>query len=293
MPTYLNNWNPDRGYKWESNARDSEQTRIGVPVRLRWSASGTKAIKSGDRVFLGRQGTPSKDGTQPRGVIAAGVAVTPFFEDRHWAEPSKSTTYNVIEFDTILTPETVLARDQVQDGPLATIRWQSERGGVQLDDDAAAELERRWAAYLQEIGFGSFEERVARRPYQPDPRKRKAVEEAAVRETIAHFRAQGFVIQDRQSDNVGWDLEAHRGEEHILLEVKGLSGNEVSVELTPNEYIHMQRNRDQYVICIVTGALGPSLSLAIFRYCGESARWQDATGRSLSAVELVAARLSA
>jgi hypothetical protein len=142
MPTYLNNWNPDRAFKWETNASESQMTRNGTPVQLRWSASGTKIIKPRDRIFLGRQGSESKDGTEVRGVIASGVAVLPSFVDLHWDEdPRKTTTYNTIVFDTILTPQNVLPRQRVQDGPLAAIQWESQRGGVLLDEEAAAELE--------------------------------------------------------------------------------------------------------------------------------------------------------
>lgn len=293
MPTYLNNWNPDRAFKWETNASDSQTTRNGIPVQRRWSASGTKIIKPGDRIFLGRQGTESRDGTRVRGVIASGVAVSPSFVDKHWEDPTKSTTYNIIEFDTILTLQNVLPRQRVQDGPLAAIRWDAERGGVRLDGEAASELEQRWAAYLEEIRFGLFEKRIAANPYQPDPRKRKDVESAAIRETIRHFRAQDFIIRDRQSENVGWDLEAYRTTETILLEVKGLSGDEISVDLTPNEYSHMQKHQDQYAICILTGALGPTPFLFVFRYSKDTADWRDANGRRLSTLELVGARCSA
>ena len=41
----------------------------------------------------------------------------------------------------------------------------------------------------------------------------------------------------------------------LLLEVKGLSGNVTSVELTPNEYQNAKQMGHQYKICIVTTAL--------------------------------------
>jgi hypothetical protein len=143
----------------------------------------------------------------------------------------------------------------VSDGPLAAINWGTQRGGVRIDDTAATVLEQRWAEYLDEIDFGSLPTRLNRypqfHPYQPDPRKRIAVEDAAVQETIRHFTASGFTIRDRQSENVGWDLEAVKDSEVILLEVKGLSGPSINVELTPNEYFHMRSHSQNYVICVV------------------------------------------
>jgi hypothetical protein len=228
-------------------------------------------------------------------VIASGTAVSPYFEDQHWGLEGL-TTYNRIEFDTILTPQLVLPRFQLSDGPLAAINWGTQRGGIRIDDSAAAVLEQRWAEYLDEIGFGSLRTRLNQypdfRPYQPDPRKRIAVEEAAVQETIRHFTALGFTIRDRQSENVGWDLEAVNGSEVILLEVKGLSGPSINVELTPNEYFHMRSHSQNHAICVVVNALAARPSLSVFRLAQETGDWRDDEGRSLSVTECLGARLS-
>src|SRR5579863_4829722 len=119
MPTYLNNWNPKK-YNWVNIAAESELTRTGVPVQLRWSAGGAKQIHPGDRVFLGRQGMPSKDNSLVRGIIASGIAVSPFFKAPRWDGQDKITTYNWINFDTILPIELVLPRNDISDGVLST-----------------------------------------------------------------------------------------------------------------------------------------------------------------------------
>lgn len=129
-------------------------------------------------------------------------------------------------------------------------------------------------------------------PYQPDPQKRRAIEQAAIEETKHHFITLGYKIMDRQLDNVGWDLEAVKGAEEILLEVKGLSGAILNVELTPNEYAQMRSLRSKYAVCVLVGALGPERSLSVFRFCTEFACWRDAEGRRLSISELTAARLA-
>jgi Domain of unknown function (DUF3883) len=294
MPTYLTNWNPDK-WNWESNEEDSDLTRTGHAVEIRWSMGGTKAITYGDRVFLGRQGRENESRHEFRGVIASGVAVSDYSEDRHWGQEG-STTYNVIEFDTILTPQLVLPRFRLSDGPLAEINWGTQRGGIRIDDSAAAVLEQRWAEYLEEIGFGSVPTRLNKfpdfRPYQPDPRIRAAVEDAAVQETIRHFTALGFTIRDRQSENVGWDLEAVKSSEVILLEVKGLSGPSINIELTPNEYFHMKGRSQSYAICVVVNALAVRPSLSVFRLAHETGDWRDEKGRPLSVTEYIGARLS-
>lgn len=78
----------------------------------------------------------------------------------------------------------------------------------------------------------------------------------------------------------------------MRLEVKGLSGNELCVELTPNEYAQMQKWRDSYYVCVVTNALTDPM-LAVFGYSPESGTWQDDQKRSLQIQEIVAARCKA
>lgn len=165
--------------------------------------------------------------------------------------------------------------------------------GIRIEDEAAIELERRWADRLDRIGFHQPEQRLVRSRYQSDPRKRKLIEDAAIQETIRHFRALGFEIHDRQSESVGWDLEARKGDEHLLLEVKGLSGASVNVELTPNEYSNMQSHRANYAVYIVVDAIGPSRSLSVFRFDRQIVEWVDDIERRLAMTELIGARLTA
>jgi hypothetical protein len=295
MPTYLNNWNP-RKWDWKDNNAASQRTRTGHTFKMQWSSGGTKVIAPGDRIFLGKQGEESARRGELRGVIASGTAVSEVFEDKHWGRKG-TTTYNLIEFDTILTPELVLARRQVSKGPLSSIRWGIMKNGTRIDDAAAVLLEQRWAEYLDEIGFGSVVTRLRRypkfRPFQADPRKRKAVEDAAVQEVMRHFKSLGYEIRDRQRENVGWDLEAFRGPETVLLEVKGISGSAINCELTPNEFSNMNGRRSQYAICVVVEALRDGRALSIFRFSADTGNWTDARGQVLSIVEATGARLSA
>jgi|ERR1017187_97360 hypothetical protein len=128
---------------------------------------------------------------------------------------------------------------------------------------------------------------------QIDPRKRKLIEDAAIAMTIRYYEDKDYDIKDRQSEKVGWDLEARHGEIELLLEVKGLSANECCVEVTPREYQHMLKYRKRYRVCVVVNALTKTRRLSIFQYVEESGRWEDQLGRRLHILELVAARLTA
>jgi Domain of unknown function (DUF3883) len=85
---------------------------------------------------------------------------------------------------------------------------------------------------------------------------------------------------------------ASRGAEKVLVEVKGLSGSNLCVELTPNEYRALNEHQMSYRLCVVTNALsGPVLDL--FGYVANSDRWESANGRVLRIEERIAARCTA
>ncbi|WP_161967496.1 DUF3883 domain-containing protein [Fimbriiglobus ruber] len=131
-------------------------------------------------------------------------------------------------------------------------------------------------------------------PRQPDPLLRQRVEEAAVLTTKHYFSGLQYRVDSVEADNIGWDLNAVLGQRHLRLEVKGLSGSQVVLELTPNEYAAMQRYRDSYRVCIVTNALTDPC-LIIFAYSSESSMWESQipVRRILNIREIVAARCSA
>jgi hypothetical protein len=45
---------------------------------------------------------------------------------------------------------------------------------------------------------------------------------------------------------MGWDLEAILPDKLLKIEVKGLSQEEILIELTPNEYDKMKKYKDNY-----------------------------------------------
>ena len=131
-------------------------------------------------------------------------------------------------------------------------------------------------------------------PHQPDPFKRLRVEEVAVDLVTRHFEALGYKVDSVEKDNVGWDLNAiHRQARMSLkLEVKGLSGQEVAVELTPNEYTMMQRFKHNYRVCVATGCLGKNQKpLNILAYNDVSRKWVDGDDRPVKIEEVMSARL--
>jgi hypothetical protein len=129
-------------------------------------------------------------------------------------------------------------------------------------------------------------------PRNSDPLLRAQIERAAIEKTTAHFRQQGFLVQSFEKDNVGWDLEATNPGQKLRLEVKGLSGNNLTIELTPNEFAQMNQWQDSYRVCAVTNAL-TNPQLAIFGFDPASEHWQDQQKRNLRIEPIIAARCTA
>ncbi|WP_281040893.1 protein NO VEIN domain-containing protein [Rhizobium leguminosarum] len=106
-------------------------------------------------------------------------------------------------------------------------------------------------------------------------------------------------VRSVEIEGKGWDLEATAQDGGVLnVEVKGLSGSQIVVELTPNEYAKMRSDRERYVIYILSSALEKARMAHIFRFDAEQSTrtnliWEADDGRTLAIEERVAARLSA
>lgn len=123
---------------------------------------------------------------------------------------------------------------------------------------------------------------------QFDSLKRIEVEKIAINEVTKFYENEGYNVSSVAKDNRGWDLDARIGNRTFKLEVKGLSGKEVIVELTPNEYQKMKSFKKDYRICIVNECLYHPV-LRIFSFVDEE--WRDKQGNVLEIQERVAARL--
>lgn len=121
---------------------------------------------------------------------------------------------------------------------------------------------------------------TAKSSRQRDPKIRAAVEKAAIDRVRKHYEDIGYSrVESVETDNKGWDLEAYLGEKiALMIEVKGLSGDAASVELTPNEYTAFQGDnescpQEDYRLCIVCSALTKNSQLLACRYSAEQRKW--------------------
>ena len=115
----------------------------------------------------------------------------------------------------------------------------------------------------------------------PDPERNKKVEEAAIDFVTKWYgHPKKCIVISVETKNYGWDLEAtsHAGAKStLLLEVKGRSGTDRQVGLSPNEYRvfkeHLAGAHPNYRLCIVSEALTDKPQLAVLRFDVDKARW--------------------
>ena len=121
-----------------------------------------------------------------------------------------------------------------------------------------------------------------------DLEKNKRVEEVAV-EIVKNYFSE-FEIIDVQNDSVGWDLTIRNENTEIFVEVKGLSGSELKIELTPNEYQQMKKNKLKYRVAIVSKCLSKEPKLTIFQHFTDCKEWLNDKNIKLKIKEKIAAR---
>ncbi|MCG7856685.1 DUF3883 domain-containing protein [Flavihumibacter sediminis] len=127
-------------------------------------------------------------------------------------------------------------------------------------------------------------------PKQIDPLKRLEVEKKAVLMVTGYYKKLGYEVQSFEKDNVGWDLTATNNSTILKIEVKGLSGLNISTELTPNEYKNLKEDKIYYRLCIVTNALKKP-KLKIFAHSTDNNEWTSDDGTILNFNEEVSARI--
>jgi hypothetical protein len=111
-----------------------------------------------------------------------------------------------------------------------------------------------------------------KRSSRQDQERKALIEKSAINTCCRHFESLGYEVESVERDNLGWDLKAVSGKSELRIEVKGLSGSEFSIELTPNEYKAFILESDSYRLAVVTDALDKPL-LHICRFSGELGGW--------------------
>ncbi len=181
----------------------------------------------------------------------------------------------------------------VADRRIAIPTAQREPGGVgqsplwyAADHPAKVAEVRNFIAAFRREAPSPVPHAPGRAPRQPDIETRLKVEKAAMDLAMTYFDD----AVDVSKECKGWDIDARDSQGVLSVEVKGLSGQVVSVELTPNEFAKMGHLKERYVLFIVTGALTQRPLARVFRFQAESERWISGQGDHLEVVPVIGAR---
>lgn len=127
---------------------------------------------------------------------------------------------------------------------------------------------------------------------QVNPEAKLLVEQNAVNTVRAYYQKLGFDVASVEKDNCGWDLTAtHPNGTKRLIEVKGLSGQQISVQITPNEYKALKKRHKNYILAVYTNAIvSPVLHIFMIHKQADGVfKAYDDDGNILEFVESVSA----
>ncbi len=132
------------------------------------------------------------------------------------------------------------------------------------------------------------------RAYQPDQDKKLLVELKAINLAKSYYgdRYGRDSISSVENENKGWDLEVRKNALRLNVEVKGLSGSGLMVELTPNEYQEFTKGSKNYHLFVANNVLTKKPEIRVFKYQSKGNYWV-ANDKSILKVRIVnSARLT-
>jgi 5-methylcytosine-specific restriction protein A len=138
-------WNPQQG-RPENLKCAVGDISDGKACRQKWSTGGRKALPTGSRVFLIRQGVA------PKGVVAAGftkgepLLSADLNEQSHYVDVAWTMALDADDTEIL----TLAAIEESES--LANVPWGIAGGGRKFQDEEATELERRWSELLERLG---------------------------------------------------------------------------------------------------------------------------------------------
>ncbi len=91
----------------------------------------------------------------------------------------------------------------------------------------------------------------------------RIVEKAACKAVRLHFKNEGFEINSREKENLGYDFDAKRDQEELHIEVKGISGVVTKFVITAGE-VKCARTDSRFRVAAVTEATTPRRKIKIF-----------------------------
>ncbi|WP_423193710.1 DUF3883 domain-containing protein [Cupriavidus sp. H18C2] len=92
-----------------------------------------------------------------------------------------------------------------------------------------------------------------------DPQTRWEIELAAIQYVTRELERKGFIVEDRQRENRGYDLLARRGQEELFYEVKGTDAIAPRFFISRNERNFSKRNQNWRLAVVTSARANPTL----------------------------------
>lgn len=103
------------------------------------------------------------------------------------------------------------------------------------------------------------------------------IEKKAIDTTREYFESKNYTVISVESENLGYDLLAVKPHSKLCIEVKGRTMTEhtttVVVNLTPNEFQFMNRNKSGYRLAIVRISSEKDPVICLCKYSNRNSRW--------------------
>lgn len=93
----------------------------------------------------------------------------------------------------------------------------------------------------------------------PDSKTRKEIENAAIKHVTNFLKKEGFQVDDRQDENLGYDLLATKDTVTRFIEVKGTDGQEPRFFITRNESKFADENCEWFIYIVCLARKSPQL----------------------------------
>ncbi len=210
--TFLLTFDPEQWF-WTPEDEESviAHTAAGASVREVWSAGGRRqGIEPGDRVFLLQKGSGA------RGVRGIGRVSSRVHQGEHWDDPRRIANHVDVDWDRVLPAEELIEQARLV-AEVSGYAWNLQRGGVELHEPMATQMEELWAEHTGERA----PEPAPERGWGLDDSRRRTVSGQARARIQQVYEADGWDVVDTHHDRPHAAV-AMRGEEQHFLFGKGI-----------------------------------------------------------------------
>lgn len=231
--------------QWVWTPEDEQEiitrTAAGAPWREPWSAGGRRqGIKPGDRIFLLQNGAE-------RGIRASGVVSSHIYQAEHWDDPRRVANYIDIDWDMMLPVERMINIHTLSQ-QVPGFGWRLQRGGVELHEPMAGQLEKLWGEHLGDDSPTI----VPRDPgWDLDDPRRRAVSRAALRRAAETLAADGWEVIETHHERP-YDAVATKGDEVRYVFARGIETAGRPIHFTADEVTHLRASVGSCLLALLS-----------------------------------------